>query len=92
LEDSGTRGRILVRMDRIGLGLMGDFKGVGEGVYEVRLDFGPGFRVYLAPDGKSVVILLCGGDKATQRKDIVAAKSYWTDYRTRKDAEKRKLR
>jgi putative addiction module killer protein len=73
------------------LGLFGDAKSVGEGVNELRIAFGPGYRIYYALDGEVVVLLLCGGDKSTQGKDIKQAKDYWNDYRGRDDAEKSKL-
>ena len=60
---------------------MGDCKPVGEGVLELRINYGPGYRVYVAEDGPVVVLLLIGGDKGTQTKDIKTAKSYWKNYR-----------
>lgn len=92
LKDQTTQARILVRLERVRLGNLGDWKPVGEGVGELRIDVGPGYRVYLGRDGDSIVILLCGGSKATQRKDIAEAKSYWSDYRSRTDATKRTIR
>ena len=65
-------------------GLIGDVKGVGGGVYELRVDLGPGYRIYFGQEGRTLVWLLCGGDKSTQRKDIKAAQSYWADYWRRK--------
>lgn len=65
---------------------------VGEGAWEIRVDSGPGYRVYFGKDGRSVVILLCGGSKASQRKDIAVAREFWRDYRRRKDAGKRSVR
>jgi putative addiction module killer protein len=59
---------------------------VGQGILELRVDTGPGYRVYFGKDGRSVVILLCGGSKASQHKDIVDARERWKDYRSRKDA------
>ena len=57
--------------------------------FELRVETGPGYRVYFGRDGKTLVVLLCGGSKATQRKDIADAKRYWRDYRSRKHAAKR---
>jgi putative addiction module killer protein len=57
---------------------------VGDGVQEPRLDFGPGWRVYFAEDGDTLVLLLCGGEKSSQRDDIKRAKAYWSDYQQRK--------
>jgi putative addiction module killer protein len=59
-------------------------KGVGEGVLEYRIDFGPGYRVYFGRDGEAVVILLTGGSKKRQQRDIDLAKAYWQDYKQRK--------
>ena len=63
------------------LGNVGDSKPVGEGVYEARIAFGPGYRVYYAPEGQVVILLLCGGDKGSQRRDIELAKRCLADYR-----------
>lgn len=92
LKDHDAQGRILARLERVRLGLLGDCKSVGDGVSELRVDAGRGYRVYFGQDGQSIVILLCGGSKAAQRKDIANAKTYWKDYRSRKDATKRTVR
>jgi putative addiction module killer protein len=84
LRDLQMRGRIRVRLNRLRLGNFGDCKPVGEGVLELRMDFGPGYRVYFAQDGEIVVILLCGGDKRTQHRDITTAKTFWKTYKQRK--------
>jgi len=73
LRDSNARNRILARVSRLELGNFGDVKPVGEGVSELRIDYGPGYRVYLARHGKTLVLLLSGGDKRTQNKDIKRA-------------------
>jgi putative addiction module killer protein len=78
-----ARARIRVRLNRIRLGNFGDCKAVAEGVMELRMDFGPGYRVYFGQDGDVLVILLCGGDKRTQMRDIVTAKQYWQSYKRR---------
>jgi putative addiction module killer protein len=70
----------MARLKRVELGNLGDHHGVGEGVYELRIDFGPGYRVYFGEDGKRLVVLLIGGTKKTQRRDIETAKRYWSDY------------
>ena len=80
LKDAPTRARVLVRLNRIRLGNFGDTKHVGEGVYELRLTFGPGYRIYYSRDGDTVVLLLCAGSKQTQQKDIERAQAYWRDY------------
>ena len=78
-----ARARIRVRLNRVRLGNLGDCEPVGEGVIELRLHFGPGYRVYFGQDGDVLVILLCGGDKRTQPRDIATAKQYWQSYKRR---------
>ncbi len=73
LRDIRARARILVRIERLSLGNPGDVKPVGEGVSEMRIDYGPGYRVYFKKIGQRVVVLLAGGDKRTQAKDIKSA-------------------
>jgi putative addiction module killer protein len=70
LRDARAKTRITDRVDRLANGNPGDSKPVGEGVSEMRIDYGPGYRVYYRQKGKVLVILLCGGDKSTQRVDI----------------------
>jgi len=74
LHDRRAIARINIRIRRLEMGNPGDSKSVGDGVYEMRVDYGPGYRVYYIHMGKAVVILLCGGDKSTQDHDIKAAK------------------
>jgi putative addiction module killer protein len=74
LRDQRARGRILARIRRLSLGNSGDVAPVGEGVSELRIDYGPGYRVYYKQQGETVVILLVGGDKRTQQRDIEKAK------------------
>ena len=71
---------LCARLNRIRLGNFGDCKSVGSGVEELRIDFGPGYRVYYGRDGVLVVILLCGGSKRAQDRDILKAKGYWGKY------------
>lgn len=78
--DAQTRARINARLNRLRLGNFGDFKSVGTGVYELRLFFGPGYRVYYGLAGKQVVLLLAGGTKKQQNKDIKAAQQFWAEY------------
>jgi len=73
LRDRKARARIQTRIDRLQLGILGDVKPVGEGVSELRIDYGPGYRVYFVQRGQELVILLAGGDKSTQEKDIKIA-------------------
>ena len=80
LKDRKTAERIRVRIRRLESGLYGDCKPVGEGVLELRLFFGSGYRVYFGEDKGDIVILLCGGDKSSQNQDIKTAKLYWKDY------------
>ncbi len=82
LKDKTTRGIIRNRVDRIKVGNFGVHHGVGEGVEELVIDVGPGYRVYYGLDGAKIVILLCGGDKKSQNADIHLAKKYWADYRS----------
>lgn len=72
-----------MRLDRISLGNFGDCRSVGEGVQELRIDYGPGYRVYFGQLGSTIVLLLCGGDKSAQAKDINLAHYYWSEYRRR---------
>jgi putative addiction module killer protein len=73
LRDEEARARIQVRIRRLSLGNPGDVKPVGEGVSELRIDYGPGYRLYFVARGREVVILLCGGDKRSQARDIKQA-------------------
>ena len=74
LKDAKTLAMIAQRIVRIQSGLFGDVKPVGNGVSELRIDYGPGFRLYFTQKGKALVVLLCGGDKSTQKADIKQAK------------------
>ncbi len=75
LRDQQAKVRILGRLARMEIGNFGDAKPVGEGVSELRIDYGPGYRVYFKRTGQVVVLILCGGDKATQDRDIKQAKA-----------------
>lgn len=77
LKDAQAKQRIFSRLVRIELGNLGDVKSVGEGVFEIRIDCGPGYRIYYAMRGQTVILLLCGGDKSSQQRDIESAKQMW---------------
>jgi putative addiction module killer protein len=74
LKDNRARYQILIHIERLSQGNPGDSKPVGEGLSEMRIDYGPGYRVYYKDTGKEIIILLCGGDKSTQQADIAKAK------------------
>ena len=84
LEDRKAGARILVRIERMALGNFGDAKALRAGVWELRVDYGPGYRVYFAREGKVAVILLCAGDKRSQDKDIGRAIELWQEYKSRR--------
>ena len=75
LKDGRAKARIAARIERMALGNRGDAKSVGKGVMEMRIAYGPGYRVYYVQRGAAIVILLCGGDKRTQRQDIKRAQA-----------------
>lgn len=81
LKDTRGRAKIKVRLRRMSLGNFGDHKGLGDGVSELRFEYGPGYRVYYGNINNLVVLLLCGGAKPTQSKDIETAKRYWQEYK-----------
>lgn len=85
LRDLQGKAAIIRRLNRLELGNFGDFKPIREGVFELRIDVGPGYRVYYARSGKTVVLLLCGGSKRTQYADIDRACAYWRDWNSRTD-------
>jgi putative addiction module killer protein len=84
IADKAARAAVLARVDRLAFGTFGDWKAVGDGVCELRVHLGAGYRVYFGREGKTVVILLCGGEKRSQDADIRRAKRYWKDYEARK--------
>mgnify|MGYP002358844167 CR=1 FL=1 len=83
LRNRQVRAIILQRIDRVRRGNLGDCKNLGGGIYELRLHIGPGYRVYFGLHGQMIVLLLCGGDKGTQDRDIEAARDYWREYNQR---------
>jgi putative addiction module killer protein len=83
-----ARRKVTTALYRIGLGNFSSVQGVGAGVFECRINFGPGYRVYFGKDGEQIVILLAGGTKQRQQTDISHALEHWSDYRQRKKREK----
>src|SRR5437773_9639009 len=83
LRDAQARARINLRLNRLAAGNFGDCKPIRAGVWELRIDWGPGYRVYYALAGRTCVLLLCGGDKRKQSADIDRAVQYWADYQRR---------
>ena len=81
LRDGLGRASIRARVSRARCGNLGDHKSVGEGVVELRINVGPGYRVYVGLHGEQLIVLLCGGDKGTQSKDIALAHAYWSEWR-----------
>ncbi len=86
LKDVRAKAKIIARLDRVEDGNLGDCKFVGEGVYELRIDYGPGYRIYFGQENNVIILLLWGGDKSNQSKDISKAQNYWQDYRSRDNA------
>ena len=78
--DTMVRARVQARVFRFEFGNLGDHKSVGGGVWEARLAFGPGYRIYFGIDRKTVILLLLGGEKGSQTKDIRKARKHWVDY------------
>lgn len=81
LKDLKMRAIVKKRLDRVEEGLLGDTRYVGSGVFELRFDYGPGYRVYYGQTENVIVVLLCAGDKRSQKKDIQKAQEYWINYR-----------
>src|SRR5882724_234934 len=84
LDDLGDKravARVLARLARVRQGNLGDCKPVGEGVSELRVDYGPGYRIYFGQQDRALIVLLCGGDKRTQERDIRLAKQYWHEFK-----------
>jgi putative addiction module killer protein len=80
LRDGRTRAIILARLARVRLGNLGNTRSVGDGVQELKIDYGPGYHVYFGHHGTQLIILLNGGDKSRQDEDIETAKTYWQAY------------
>jgi len=90
--DKSTAARIQARVFRFETGNLGDAKHLQTEVWEARFDIGPGYRLYFGRDGLTVVVLLCGGDKSSQSKDIGRAKVFWDDYKSRKGEDSAKTK
>ncbi len=87
LRDVNAKIRIDKRLQRVSSGNLGDYRSVGAGVWELKIDYGPGYRIYFGQAGATIVLLLCGGNKSTQDQDIVKAQEYWRDYERRQSAD-----
>lgn len=85
LKDKRSIAIVLQRIDRVQLGNFGDCRSVGSGVYELKIRFGSGLRIYFGIANAELVILLCAGDKSSQRKDIPVAQKYWKEYKKNAD-------
>jgi putative addiction module killer protein len=92
IRDTQTKQRIQSRLDRIERGNMGDCRFIGDGVAELKLDFGPGYRIYYAQSGTTLIVLLIGGDKSTQDKDIALAQRLWKDHKDETQRYERDVR
>lgn len=91
LKDKQAKAKIQIRLDRLSAGNPGDYKGLAEDIFELRVDFSPGYRIYCGEVKDTLVILLCGGDKKSkkqQSQDIEDAKSFWEDYKARMEEKK----
>ena len=85
LKEIHTRAKVFTRLDRLKLGNFGDCKSIGNGIYELCLHYGPGIRIYYSEIVRKVVLLLCGGMKSTQKKDIEKAQKLLKDFKDRED-------
>jgi putative addiction module killer protein len=92
LRDFRARAKIAARIDRLALGNAGDVEAVGEAVSELRIHYGPGYRVYFTRQSLTLIVLLCGGDKSTQTKDIKTAKALATNWSLAHGSENNPLR
>lgn len=86
--DAGAAVKVSTALYRLEQGNFSNIKGIGGGLFEYKIDFGPGYRIYFGKDGESIVIILGGGKKKRQQQDINTAKAYWQDYKARKRRSK----
>lgn len=84
LSDLKAKVAIEIRLDRLEIGNFGQCKSLSKGLYELKIDFGPGYRIYFGKIGTQIILLLCGGDKKSQQKDINKAREYLEDYKEEK--------
>ena len=87
LGDMAARQVIDARLTRLERGILGEYRWIGDGVLELKFRVGPGYRIYFGKRDKKWIILLCGGDKSSQQRDIEKAKQYWEDYLRKKNAK-----
>jgi putative addiction module killer protein len=87
LPDRQAKARIVVRVNRMAGGNLGDVKPVGDGVWEARIDYGPGYRLYYAQAGRRLILLLIGGDKRTEQSDIAKAHGYWKNWQMQRKSK-----
>lgn len=85
IRDTKTSNRIQARLDSVEVGTLGEYGFVGDGVWELKLDFGPGYRIYYGQVDNTIILLLCGGDKSSQNRDIKRAKDYWVEFKERQN-------
>lgn len=90
LRDIHARAKIRIRLDRARQGNLGDFRSVGQGVCELKVNHGPGYRVYFAFESSRIILLLLGGDKSSQPEDTIRAKQYWLEHKNQRNASWKK--
>lgn len=81
LKDRQGRALVRIRIDRLCIGHRGNYRSLGNRLFELKINYDPGYRIYYGDDDGKLILILCGGDKGTQKRDIERAKKYWNDYR-----------